>query len=57
MEKVKICLRDKEGLHMVMEIPKELANLMGKLRAEDPLKWENNDFELIAEAEKILENK
>ena len=52
-----VWLRQGEGedeIYMSITMPKEVADMMGKIRGEDPEKWKNKDFDLHTEAMKRL---
>lgn len=54
---IKIYLTQGEGeqeIYMQVYVSEELANKMGDLRKANPQRWENRDFELLAEAKKCL---
>lgn len=40
----------KDEIYMSIMMQKEVADMMGKIRSEDPEKWENKDFDLHTEA-------
>lgn len=57
-KKVTAWLRQGEGkdeIYMSITMPKEVADMMGKIRREYPEKWKNKDFDLHTEAMKRLE--
>lgn len=57
-EEVTIWLRQGEGeeeLYMSITMPREVADLMGKIRGENPEMWENKDLDLYEEAHRRLE--
>ena len=57
-KKVTAWLRQGEGedeIYMSITMPKEVTDMMGKIRREYPEKWKNKDFDLHAEAMKRLE--
>lgn len=57
-EEVTVWLRQGEGeeeLYMSITMPREVADLMGKIRGENPEMWENKDLDLYEEAHRRLE--